>query len=529
MKRIAIVGSGIVGTALACRLVEAGHRVDVFESGPDIPYPHTPQYEDEVLYKSTVPPPPETDRAQLPERPAGISQTGDYGGDIGGERVMCVGGQATRWFGISPRFVPASFRSKTLHGYADDWPITYDDLEPYYGAAEKRLAISGSSTDNPFAAPRSTGFPLPPFEPAHKDVELARRLKARGIVVHTTPQARTRLAIDGRPACENFGVCQTCPTGARYSPNHHLRLAEATGRLTVHANAHVRRILMKGKRATGLVYHKDHAAASSEHPADIVIIAAGGLESARLLLLSEADGPHSNGIGNVSGLVGRNLIFHHVWRAHMEFAEKMMAGGSGPPTLLSHQFANPPGWRNFGGVGVELFDNYGRAHLAEIERTRWTDGESIVAALEAVTRCRSITFHGEASPGPGKYVELNGAKDRFGDPSLHAHYELDEFDYETYAFAESVGAQMAGALGADAWHIDPIELYWSAHHHLGTCRMGETARDSVVDPFGAVHETAGLYVCGGSTFVTATSYQPTLTMVALALRTAAYIRDGLER
>jgi choline dehydrogenase-like flavoprotein len=86
---------------------------------------------------------------------------------------------------------------------------------------------------------------------------------------------------------------------------------------------------------------------------------------------------------------------------------------------------------------------------------------------------------------------------------------------------------VAGALGADTWDIDPIKRFWSAYHHLGTCRIGETAGDSVVDSFGAVHDTAGLCVCRGSTFVTATSYQPTLTMLAVALRTAAYIQEDL--
>jgi choline dehydrogenase-like flavoprotein len=241
-----------------------------------------------------------------------------------------------------------------LHGYGDDWPVTYDDLEPYYGAAERHLAVSGSAEDNPFAAPRTTGYPLPPFELGYQDIELARKLEAAGIVAHTTPQARTRVAVDGRPACANFGVCGTCPTGARYSPNHHLRLAEATGRLTVHTNAHVRRIMMEGKRATGLLYHQDDASAGTEHAADVVIVAAGALESARLLLLSDAAGPHSNGIGNVSGLVGRTLTFHHVWWGHMEFAEKMMAGRAGPPTLQSHQFAVPRG----GGTSAAWVSSY---------------------------------------------------------------------------------------------------------------------------------------------------------------------------
>ncbi|HWH80822.1 MAG TPA: GMC family oxidoreductase [Burkholderiaceae bacterium] len=492
-----------------------------------MPYPHTPQYEHEVLFSNRFRDLSPFDPARLPGDIKGMSQSGVYTGVVNDERMMCVGGQATRWAGITPRFRPESFRPKSLHGYGQDWPVTYDELEPYYGAAEQYLSISGSASDNPFAAPRSQDFPLPPFDLSYQDRHLAERLKRAGIVTHTTPQARTRHAHDGRPGCQNFGVCETCPLGARYSPNHHLSRAAAGGLLTLHTHALVRRIVVERDRARALVYHPNHGAAAVEHPADIIIVAAGGLESARLLLLSKAGGIHRHGIGNESGQVGRNLGFHHIWWGHMEFKEKTMPGRAGPPTLLSHQFVEPPGLRHHGGVSVELFDSYNRGRTGPLEKRDWRSAADILEAMRPVLNCRSITFNAEVRPSPVKYVELGGESDRFGDPFLHLHYELDDFDHQTYAFAGDIGKRFAGALAAESLDIVPIEQFWSAHHHLGTCRMGTDRRDSVVDSYGAVHETGGLYVCGGGTFVTPTALQPTLTMVALAIRTADCIRKTM--
>ncbi|MEJ6020814.1 GMC family oxidoreductase [Ramlibacter sp. PS4R-6] len=520
MKRVAIVGAGIVGTTLAWHLVKAGHRVDLFETGPDIPYPHAPQFANEVLFANQFARPAQAIPAALPADVRGLVQTGDYAWRIDDERSMCVGGQATRWWGITPRLVPETFAG---------WPITYDDLEPWYGEAERYLGISGSADDNPFAAPRKQPYPLPPFELGAVDLELAARLKAQGLHVHTTAQARTRRAYDGRPACSNYGTCGTCPTGARYSPNHHLAQALRTGLATLHTRSLVRRIVMEGNRARALLVHPGLGAASREHAADAIIVAAGGIESARLLLLSKAGGPHREGLGNDSGQVGRNLVFHHVWRGQVEFSERMLPGRAGPPTMLSHQFVRPAAPREHGGMTVELFDTFSSAALDAVMRKPWRDGAQVVEAMRPGTRLRTLTFNAEARRGPGKYAALaKQSADRFGDPYMHVHYELDDFDRATYKAATGIGARFAQAMGAVAGRLDDIASYWSAHHHLGTCRMGADAREGVVDSFGTVHGAQGVYVCGGSTFASAGALQPTLTMVALAIRSARRIADTLR-
>jgi choline dehydrogenase-like flavoprotein len=528
MKSIAIIGSGIVGTTLAYQFVKAGHAVHLFEAGPETPYPHAPQYEREVLYSSPFSASSDRGPSGLPDGVRGLSQSGDYGQSVDEERSICVGGQATRWFGITPRLTPESFRPKTLHGYGDDWPITYHELEPYYCRAEDHLGISGSAADNPFAPPRSKDYPLPPFELGYTDLILAAKLREEGLYIHTTPQARARADYDGRPACENFGVCGTCPIGARYSPNHHLELAGETELLTLHTRAPVRRIIMQGHRARAILYNPDYGPTSVEHPADLIIVAAGGLESARLLLLSGGSGLYPDGIGNASGQLGRNLAFHHVWWGSMILKHKMMPGRAGPPTALSHQFANPPGRRNYGGMTAELFDGYDQSLIEAVGRKRWRSGGDIVEALRPGLNRRNLTFNAETVPGPGKYIDLSGPKDRFGDPFAHLRYELDAFDEETYAMAQTLSKRFAGALDAEAVHLASFKQFWSAHHHLGTCRMGDAARTSVVDSYGMVHETQGLYVCGGSTFVTPAAFQPTLTMVALALRSADKLLEELR-
>ena len=119
--------------------------------------------------------------------------------DLNSERVMVVGGTATVWQAVTLRMLPQDFKTRTWYGYGEDWPLVYDDLEPYYCKAEALLGVSGTDADNPFAPRRSSPYPLPAFELSYDDAIFADRLRQHGIVLHTTPQARTRAAYGGRP------------------------------------------------------------------------------------------------------------------------------------------------------------------------------------------------------------------------------------------------------------------------------------------------------------------------------------------
>jgi choline dehydrogenase-like flavoprotein len=515
---LAIVGSGIVGASIAHALSRRGYRVDIFEKGPEYPYPHTTQFRERIqfLYDNPV--------YELAKDLDSVTLSGDYVWDPDRERHLVVGGAATQWNAITLRMGPTDFRTKTAYGRGEDWPVTYDDLEPYYCRAEAHLGVSGTDADNPFAPRRSRPFPLPPFDLAYHDTLLAQTLGARGIVVHTTPQARTRNPYEERPGCQNFGVCRFCPIGARYSPNYHLLAALKTGRCRLHQNVSVRRVLAdRTGRARALVYRPHDASQDREHAADVIILAAGAVESVRLLLLS-TDGAHPTGLGNRGGHLGRHFTFHHLWSGGCHYTTPLYPKRFGGLTAQSHQFMNHSSRGKRGALKIE----FGSQTLVdEGQVTRWGTAAEIMAQLKPRLHWRRIIFSAESVPTPEKYVRLSTQQDRFGDPFAHIHYRSADFDHESYLFARELFDSLAAATASDERIFHPDwRRFYSGGHHMGGCRMGHTARDSVVDQFGRVHGSSNLFVTGSCTFVgTSGAVNPTLTMVALALRTADFIGD----
>lgn len=458
---IAIVGSGIAGAALAYHLTRRGHDVVIFEKGPDYPYPHTSQFEERVLYASIALP-----QYELPPDLKQVTLSGDYAYrvDIDDERGMVVGGSATRWGGVTLRMQPSDFRTRSTYGYGADWPITYADLEPYYCRAEAFLGVAGTDDDNPFAPPRSRPFPLPPFELAADDVALADRLRRHGVALHTTPNARTRTAYDGRPACLNFGTCEFCPIGARYSPQHHLRAAVATGRCDVRPNVSVRRVVVDASgRARALVYQAHDSGRETEHTAQVIVVAGGAIESARLLLLSTSTN-HPDGVGNRSGHVGQHLVFHHYYPSVLRLADAMFPGRIGAPTALSLQFVDPETRGRHGGVLLEL-----PSVLAQTDRWSLSTAAAVRGDVAAAQRSRLLGFHCESVSSSGKYVTLSAARDRFGDAFAHVQYDCNDRDYETHRYAGELHTRVAQGLNAlDAAFTMPANRFHSAAHHMGT-------------------------------------------------------------
>jgi choline dehydrogenase-like flavoprotein len=516
-RSVAIVGSGVAAAAIAHVLVRDGFNVTIFEKGPEFPYPHGGQFHERIniLYRNPA--------YELPPDLKTITLTGTYPADIDDERGMVVGGSATHWNAITLRMHPQDFRTRTLFGFGADWPISYDDLEPFYCRAEKFLGVSGTDVDNPYAPRRSNPYPLPPFALGRADRLFAAKLREKGIALHTTPQARTRLPYDGRPACANFGTCHICPIGARYSPNHHLMQAVASGLCTILPNMSVRRVILDSSgRARAIVYRHNDNGTEKEHAADVLIVAAGAIESARLLLLS-TDERQPDGIGNEAGHVGRHLTFHHLWIGTMLYRQPVFAGSVGPVTGQTHHFCNPPTRGKHGAVKVEFSSHYvGAFPLPE----RPGSGVEILEALRKMPNGRGIILHAESALDRRKYVTLSEKRDRFGDPFAHVHYESSDFDRATYEFGRSIYDIFLGATQAESGTLSPVEHFDSGAHHMGTCRMGTGPADSVVDGYGRVYGISNLYLAGSSVFAgTSGAVNPTLTLVALALRTADHIKQ----
>jgi choline dehydrogenase-like flavoprotein len=519
-RTVAIVGSGMIGSALAFELSRRGCDVTVFEKGPEYPFPHATPFLKAVNYDFADP------QYALPRDLRDVTSSGNYACDFGAEAVMRVGGSGTVWTALATRMTPNDFRIRSRYGFGDDWPVGYDELEPYLCRAEALLGVAGTDDDNPWAPPRSRPYPLPPFELTPDDSLLAERLRRAGIHVHTTPQARARRDYDGRPACMNFGECQVCPTGSRYSPTHHLRLAIGTGRCRLLKEVSVRRVVTDASgRARAVLYRPNHEARDRESAADVVVVAAGALESARLLLLSR-DERHPDGLGNTGGHVGRHLAFHHVWTGHMHYRERLLAGRVGFWTAQSDQFCDPPTRGRHGGVKIEYPSRPSIVHRQAAGEA--TSLEEAMARFEPTARCRQVGMHAESNTSAAKFVTLSATRDRFGDPLTHVHYVRDDFDQRTYEFSRDLFLRVARATAAVDWSFPGPAEFGVFAHYMGTCRMGTSAADSVVDSLGAVHDTPGLHTVGLGTFVgSGGAVNPTLTGVALALRTADAIHARL--
>jgi choline dehydrogenase-like flavoprotein len=528
---VSIVGSGIAGTTIAYLLTKWGHRVAMFEVGPMYDYPFLKQYTDEIVHLYRDP------RYKIGPGLRKLEVTGDYR-DLEPEQYLVVGGMASHWSGWTPRWLPSHFETKRRFGYGVDWPIRYADIEPYYCKAEAHLGISGTDDDNPFAPPRSKPYPLPPFEFGYGDKVLAGRLKEKNIVLHTAPQARTRAPYDGRPACANTGVCGVCPIGARYAPQHHLRLAMETGRLTLETNAAVRRILAdRDGVVSGLLFYRDNRQAT-ESSARTLVVAAGAIESARLLLLSAREGGAAGRI-NQSGQVGQNLMFPHIWPAIYTYAEPLYTGRMGPATAECHQFAEPPGQEKHGGLKIDFSSNLGVFHrdYAGGAGDDWEEGvpslhppwhnrQELLKEVDRGRFQREVGIHAESVPTPEKYVGLSKLVDRFGDPVARVQHQSNEFDEAAKQYAFSIAKLFASATRAK--DFEQVQEFSTGHHHHGTCRMGSDPAHAVVDSYGQVHGFRNLFVAGASIFASTSPFNPTLTIVALAIRTAERIHASLS-
>jgi glucose dehydrogenase len=519
--RIAIVGAGAIAAAFADVFTRHGHAVTIFEKGPDLPYPHQPQFETSIVHGHL------DERFRASHDLRKLTQSGDYLRDLTAERVMGVGGSASQWAGLTMRMRPHDFTLRTTFGFEADWPIGYAEIEPWYCEAESFLGVSGTDEDNPFAPPRSKPYPLPPFPLTADDVRLAALLAGAGIHMHTTPQARTHLGYDGRPACMNIGVCEVCPIGVRYSPNHHLQRAVGTGLCTIVPDTSVRRVVLDAQgRARALVIRGNADTADREFPADLVIIGAGAFESARLLLLSR-DAKRPEGIGNAGGHVGANLVFHHVWSGHMHWKEPVYAGKVGWWTGQSQQFCEPKERGRVGGVKIELPSNIWSSHVVDAGLA--PDATEVVERLEILRHCRRVAIHSESVTDPGKRLTLSETfRDPFGDPAAHVQYAFPEFDRRSYDHGREIFEQVAKSTGAYEWFYRPIEDFATFAHQMGTTRMGTSEKDSVTDGMGRVHGTQGLWTLGLGSFVGAGgAVNPTLTAVALALRAATALLEEL--
>jgi choline dehydrogenase-like flavoprotein len=434
--------------------------------------------------------------------------------------VKAVGGSTTHWAGASLRFQEHEFKVRTVYGDVKganllDWPITLQELEPYYENAESRMGVT-----------RTNGIAGLPGNNNYKVFE--KGAKALGYQnVNTGRMAINSAERDGRPGCQQAGFCfQGCIFGAKWSTLYaEIPKGEATGNLEVRPNSHVVQIEHgPAGRVTGVVY-ADKEGRLQRQKARLVAVAGNSIESPRLLLNS-ASALYPDGLANSSGQVGRNYMRHMTGSVYAVFDKPVhMWRGTTMAGIVQDEAGHKPDRGFVGGYEMETLSLGLPFMAAFLDPGAW--GREFTSALDSYENMAGMWLVGEDMPQESNRITLDpSAKDKFGMPVPHVHFDDHPNDVAMRRHAYGRGTAIYEAVGAT--RTFPTTPYPSTHN-LGTNRMSENPRDGVVNKWGQTHDIPNLFISDGSQFTTGASENPTLTIVALAIRQADYIAQNMAK
>jgi choline dehydrogenase-like flavoprotein len=523
---VCIIGGGVAGSMLAFELAGQGIEVRVLEAGPRHDLKKRHEYMRNNLHgiNPWVSDNPERDR---------YTSKGTYRYPLNDKRVKGVGGSGLHWAGLAARLHESDFELHSRYGVGFDWPIRYHDLEAYYTRAEKLVGVSGPnhSRQTPW---RSEPYPMPAFPVSYSDKILKVAFDKLGIALHQTAVARTSVGYEGRPPCLSFSMCDTCPILAKWTPDLLIAKAEKTGKVTVMPNTRVTRI---NSNKTGTTIESvtaesviNGARMATNYRANIFVLAAHTVESTRLLLLSKSDS-HPKGLGNRNGYVGKNFMEHPYITIGAELNEKTYTERIGFETSYSLHFYE---LSRQSGANAFILIPENRAVISPWDIARkelqkqitWGD-ELKKQVADQFGYTAEISAMIEQLPYEENQISLDEAiTDELGLPVPKIVYSFKrEREQRTIEKAAAVIHQIFEALNAR--NIRPRVVGMPAHH-LGTCRMGNDSRSSIVDPDLRVHGIDNIYIVGGSVFPSSGAVAPTLTIAALSLRLGDHLRARLK-
>jgi len=537
---VLVIGSGAGGGAAANVLCANGLKVLVLEAGPNYflglddgsQTPSTLFANDEIKLAARnfiAPDPIVEPRTWRTDE----SQTRTYVGDVQG-LPKTVGGGAAHADLKMPRFLPTDFQLGTLLGDIPgasfaDWPVGYAALEPFYAYAEKIIGVQGKAGAYPQEGPRSTDFPMPPGLAAYFSQRVAAGLTSLGYTPFPYPSAINSQPYDGRPACADCGFCSgfPCPSGAKGSPPvTTLRRALLGGNCLVLPGTRATRLVMNGNSVAG-VEAIGPSGQTQMFTADRYVLAASPIEDARLLLLSDPGGP---GVGNSSGLVGRNLTFHLQTEAIGVFEERLHGHRSRAVDTGFADFRGVPGdaTRPLGGI-VEISAGEGpvaeAAFYARVFGMLGFDGprfKRLMRQSPGRDRAVVLVLQAEDAPQPTNRVDLDpDVRDLDGLPVARVTYANHKFELDARDFYSPKLLEILGASGARWAAIAPFDTIPGSAHIMGTLRFGNDPATSVCDAGGRFHDVGNLYAADGALFPTSSGFNPTMTIMALATRVAA--------
>ncbi len=568
---VIVVGSGVAGALLAFKLKTAkpDARIAVLEAG-DNDIDDTARARFQQVYALSV----ERDSisaykrldalAKVPSPSAGVDRTHLVQGgpdDFKSNYARLLGGSTWPWRGNCPRFTPADFELKKRYGIADDWPIKYADILPDFGEAERELGIAGDTAewDPLLQGDRGDPYPLPKIPQALGDELLKSELDrvsggklavidGKTIRVIATPQARWSAKANeerGQGQCEGNASCiPICPSGAKYDAGVHVRLGEKKG-----VEYHRRFVVTQVRPSTDgkmVVTYRTWAKPGDDQTviARFVVIAGNAIETPRLWLASKLE--------NGQDLVGKYLM-DHVQGDVVCRTPRPIYPFRGPQNTSSVvSFFDHDNRKNVSAFNISVGndgwgryttpDNVTKSPFNILDELMWDSKLEQLAACgsvlqrklrddkdTAITHMLRLSFSTEQLPEPQNRVSLADEKDAYGMPRPKIAYKLSDYSKRSLAYARSVVCriiQAAGMTPVEGSYLSSFQ-YAGAGHLMGTCRMGDSPANSVVNSNGRSWAHPSVFVVGSSVFVTGGCTNPTIALAALTIRAARALAKDL--
>ena len=517
---VIVVGSGALGSNAAYELAKAGKSVIILEAGLRIPRWKIVQNSRNSSRRSDYNAPyPDMPWAHTSYDDSYLENTGSFNFRPG--MLKLVGGTTWHWAAAAWRYIPADMKLKSTYGVGRDWPIGYDELEPYYQRAEEALGVVGSNEQDqsgqngPAFPPRSKPYPLPPEGKTYMFQRVEARLSPLGYHFIHEPNARVTEPYDGRPACAGNNNCMpVCPIGAMYSGIFHADHAEKAGaRLLTDATAYK---LEKGEGGKIVaVHYRSSKGDDVRLTARYFIVAAHGLETPKLLLISD--------VANSSDQVGRNLMDHSGIGMQFLADEPVWPGRGAVQQGGIFNRRDGPHRKEYAAVKHALSNN---APNPAVTARLLKEG---VLGPDLDRRIRDDASHWvdvstvfEMLPHATNRVQAHSTKrDALGIPTLTVNYDID--DYVKAARQIAVGDFDTFVKGMNGTLIQISDGFQNRDHIMGTVIMGSDPKDSVVDGDCRTHDHPNLFLATTGVIPASGVINPTLTGVALAIRMADII------
>ena len=506
---VVVIGSGAGGGTLANELCQAGVRVVCLEAGPHLTGADYHNDEWPAFHQMAW-----TDMRTT----SGSYRVARDFPNLPAWTVKAVGGTSTHWAGACPRFRDYEFAARSTYGDVDgasllDWPITLDELAPYYDRAEIKMGVTHRHGRPPL--PANNNYKV-----------MANGAQKVGYTQYATgPYATNAEPYDGRPASNQDGFnFQGDKTGAKWSTLvAELPKAERTGNLDLRPGCHVAQITHDATgRVDGVLYFEDGVL--HKQSARVVCVAGNAIETARLLLLSSSP-QFPDGLANSSGEVGKNYMRHLTASSYARFEQPVrMYRGETMAGIVADEAGLRPERGFVGGYYMETL-SLGPAFLAAfVDPGAW--GPAFTEVLDGYAHTAGLWIVGEDMPQSTNRVTLNSSVlDQHGLPVPNVNFDDHANDVAMRAYAWEHAAELYRSVGAVAVTDTPP---YPATHNMGTTRMSARPEDGVVDAYGRAHDVPNLYVSDGSVFTTGAAANPTLTIVALAIRQAEHLVEQLR-